>query len=171
MPVHHKRLSPSRETSWRPPAYDCYACNDSGIISNSDGLVNEFIPDYDAEIIDGHLHRHGGTDLALICHCKSAFTIYAPDGSTARGGLRDSATSEPIIVQTEAGSQAVGISIDKDTARKLHTRRKQQWDETAAAMNRRQLHSTSTTTTATNVKQQLSAASGILGSLRMSNAA
>ena len=117
------------------------------------------------------MHRKGGADLALICHCKSAFTIYAPDGSTARGGLRDSATSEPITVQTEAGPRSVGISIDKDTARKLHQRRKQQWLETAAFMNEQQLQSVPTNPTATNVKRQLSASSGILKSLRMSNAA
>ena len=171
MTAHHKRLVQSRDNSWRPPAHDCFACNDSGIISNSDGLVNEYLPDYDAEIIEGELHRKGGADLALICHCKSAFTIYAPDGSTARGGLRDSATSEPITVQTEAGPRSVGISIDKDTARKLHQRRKQQWLETAAFMNEQQLQSVPTNPTATNVKRQLSASSGILKSLRMSNAA
>jgi hypothetical protein len=171
MPAHHKRFAPSRDPTWRPPAHDCFACNDSGIISNADGLVNEFIPDYDAEIIDGNLYRHGGSDLALICHCKAAYTIYAPDGSTVRGGLRDSGTSEPITVQTEQGTQAVGISIDKDTARKLHVRRKQQWADTAVQMNKRQLQPTSTNTTTNNVKQQLSDASNIFGSLRVPDAA
>lgn len=171
MTAYHKRFSENRDTSWRSPAHDCFACNDSGIISNSDGLVNEYLPDYDAEIIDGELHRKGGVDLALICHCKSAFTIYNPDGSTARGGLRDSGTSEPITVQTEAGPRSVGISIDKDTARKLHQRRKQQWIETAAFMNQQQLQSKPTNAIATNVKRQLSASSGILKDLRMPNAA
>ena len=171
MTAHHKRLAQSRDSSWRPPAHDCFACNDSGIISNSDGLVNEYLPDYDAEIIDGELHRKGGADLALICHCKCAYTIYAPDGSTVRGGLRDSGTSEPITVQTEAGPRSVGISIDKDTARKLHQRRKQQWIETAAFMNRQQLQPKPSNAIATNVKRQLSTASGILKDLRMSHAA
>jgi len=171
MTAHHKRLAQSRDTSWRPPAHECFACNDSGIINNSDGLVNEYLPDYDAEIIDGELHRKGGADLALICHCKCAYTIYAPDGSTVRGGLRDSATSEPITVQTEAGPRSVGISIDKDTARKLHQRRKQQWTETAAFMNKQHLQPTPTNFIATNVKRKLSASSSILKDLRLPNAA
>ena len=43
----HKRVAESRDTQFRKPLYGCYACHDSGLLVNSDGLVNDFLADYD----------------------------------------------------------------------------------------------------------------------------
>ena len=53
----HKRSSLDRDTTFYAPKVKCFACYDSGIVSNGDGLLNDYLSDYDATVIDGVLHR------------------------------------------------------------------------------------------------------------------
>lgn len=124
--THHKRSATDRDITWRPPEVNCYACYDTGIISNSDGLLSAFLPDYDTTAAG---IRHGGLDLAIICHCPAAYPDHDHDGKTTRGGLR--VNGAPAII----GNQRIGADIPKETARHIHQQRSASWKATAAEMN------------------------------------
>ena len=66
---NYKRSAVDREVTFNAPKYTCYACNDTGIINNSDKLINSHLPDYD---IDDKGRRFSGQDLALISACKQS---------------------------------------------------------------------------------------------------
>lgn len=155
MTASHKRNTTDRDITWRSPSVKCFACHDSGIVCNGDGLLNDYLADYDT---NANGERHGGIDLAVICHCEAAYPSLNPDGSTARGGFRSG--GDPIAVATENGNQAVGISIDKFSAREIHSRRLRRWQEAEIEMNdlRRRAAAGETVTAPdyiTSVKQQL----------------
>ena len=56
---NYKRSPIDREDTFKATYYECHACNDSGIMHNSDGLINHHLPDYD---IDGQIISHGYRD-------------------------------------------------------------------------------------------------------------
>jgi hypothetical protein len=66
----HKRSASRRSNDFLAPRVQCFACYDTGIVSNSDGLVWNYVPDYDIDLNTGK--RCGGLDLAIVCHCSSA---------------------------------------------------------------------------------------------------
>ena len=70
MTFNYRRTSLDRDTTFYIPKVECFACYDSGIVSNGDSLINQFIPDYDR---DQKGRLCGGQDLAIICHCKAAY--------------------------------------------------------------------------------------------------
>lgn len=165
MRISHKRHAGDRDITFRPPQPDCFACYDSGIISNGDGLLNLFIPDYDRTKSNA---INGGQDLAIICWCKAAFTQYDPDGNQNAGAFRTS-SGDPILITTSTGAQPIGTSISKDAARQIHEQRKQAWTATAATMNQLRQQAASGTKPELppfiqDIKQQLSNASDILPS-------
>lgn len=121
----HKRIAPDREITWRPPDAKCYACYDTGIISNGDGFLSVYLPDYDT---NQKGFRHGGIDLAIICHCEAAYPQIDHDGKTVKAALR--INDKPAIT----GTQAIGADIAKQAAREIHRRRKASWEATAADM-------------------------------------
>ena len=82
---NYKRSPIDREVTFKAPYYECHACNDSGIIHNSDGLINQHLPDYD---IDDSGKRCGGHDLALICWCSAANATYDSDNQLICKGYR-----------------------------------------------------------------------------------
>ncbi|MFZ9551030.1 MAG: hypothetical protein ACO27R_03960 [Hylemonella sp.] len=127
----HKRIAQHRDTSFRKPLFNCYACHDTGLLSNSDGLLREYLPDYDFTP-DGQ--PMGGHDLGLVCWCHSAYKELGPDGQVIRGGFRED-SGELRKVQTSNGQQAIGASLPKEIVRELHQRRRQQWQATEAAMS------------------------------------
>ena len=49
MTVNYRRTSLDRDTTFYVPRVECFACYDSGIVSNGDSFVNQFIPDYDRD--------------------------------------------------------------------------------------------------------------------------
>ena len=51
-----KRSATDRDLTFRVPDYNCFACNDSGIVHNSDGYLSNELPGYDQNY-----------DLAIIC--------------------------------------------------------------------------------------------------------
>jgi hypothetical protein len=124
MTAHHKRSAYDRDISFRPPDAACFACYDTGIVSNGDGLLNQYIPDYDCNSIG---ERHGGLDLAIICHCAAAFSQFDQEGKTIRGALRVS--DQPAITISDRGNQPIGASINKEHARDLHRRRAELWKQ------------------------------------------
>ena len=84
---NYKRSAVDREVTFNAPKYTCYACNDTGIINNSDKLINNHLPDYD---IDDKGRRFSGQDLALICYCNAANPQFDIDGQIISHGYRDS---------------------------------------------------------------------------------
>ena len=92
---------------------------------NSDGLVNDFLADYD-HTPEGR--RSGGHDLALVCHCTASFPQYDPEGKVLRGGFRE-ASGDVRQIQTERGLQPMAASLSKDVTRELHKRRRQLWQQ------------------------------------------
>ena len=131
MALYHKRSAFDRALTFYAPTANCYAFYDSGIVSNSDGLVNNYLPDYDK---NNKGNRQGGCDLALICHCQSAYSTSSPDGSETKTGYRAghgiNATDSPT-----GGLQSIGAELDKEKTREIHSIRKENWKKTTEEMN------------------------------------
>ena len=106
MTSSHKRSALDRDATFYAPKVSCFACYDTGIVTNGDGLLNHYLPDYDAEIIDGNIHRHGGSDLAVICHCVAAYDSQDYEAQTTRAGFRDSTGVR--TTDTNGRQQALG---------------------------------------------------------------
>ena len=121
---NYKRSAVDREVTFNAPKYTCYACNDTGIINNSDKLINNHLPDYD---IDDKGRRFSGQDLALICYCNAANPQYDIDGQIISHGYRD---SDGTIRNN------YGVNIDMDIVREIHTMRKDSWKKTKKLMNK-----------------------------------
>jgi hypothetical protein len=121
-----KRSAADSLLGFQRPHHECFACNDTGILHNSDGLVSEYLPLYD-RLADGR--RAAGSDLALICHCPAAFPRYAGE-KTARGGLREPSGA----IRQLDGNRAVGAEIPKALMNELHRRRLASWLATERAM-------------------------------------
>ena len=120
----YKRSAVDREVTFNAPKYTCYACNDTGIINNSDKLINNHLPDYD---IDDKGRRFSGQDLALICYCNAANPQYDIDGQIISHGYRD---SDGHIRNN------VGVDIPIDIVRDIHNMRKESWTKTEKLMNK-----------------------------------
>ena len=129
MTSSHKRSALDRDATFYAPKVSCFACYDTGIVTNGDGLLNHYLPDYDAEIIDGNIHRHGGSDLAVICHCVAAYDAQDYDAQTTRAGFRDSTGVR--TTDTNGRQQALGVNVDKDIIREIHRQRRANWEATA----------------------------------------
>lgn len=118
-PNDHRLVAPHKR---RPPAgpafvlpgHACFACADTGIVSNFDGAINRFVPDYDV-LPSGEIMP--GSDPAIICCCVSAYP------SNGRGGYRDSAG--PRAVETASGPRATGCDIDQEAIASIHRARRQ----------------------------------------------
>lgn len=109
----HKRR-PAAGPAFVLPGYTCFACADTGIVSNFDKAINQFVPDYDVLPSGEHM---SGSDPAIICCCMAA---YANNG---RGGYRDS--SGPRSVETAAGPRALGCDLDQEAIATIHRLRRQ----------------------------------------------
>jgi len=133
MTSSHKRSSLDRDATFYAPKVSCFACYDTGIVTNGDGLLNHYLPDYDAEIIDGNIHRHGGSDLAVICHCVAAYEAQDYEAQTTRAGFRNS--SGVCTTDTSGRQQPIGVNVDKDTIRDIHRQRRANWEATARDIN------------------------------------
>lgn len=127
---YHKRVAADRDITFRRPDCACLACNDTGLLSNSDGLLREYLPDYDTMPNGTPM---GGHDLALVCWCVAAYAQHGPDGQLLRAGFRED-SGDVRKVQTSNGLQALGSSLSKEVTRELHTRRRERWQETERQM-------------------------------------
>ena len=131
MALYHKRSAFDRDLTFYSPTANCYACYDTGIVSNADGLVNDYLPDYDK---NNKGNRQGGCDLALICHCQAAYSTSSPDGSETKSGFR---TGHGIYAteSSTGGLQSIGSELDKERTREIHSIRKENWKKTTEEMN------------------------------------
>jgi hypothetical protein len=127
----HKRLASHRDTAFHRPRFECYACHDTGLLVNPDGLLRHYLADYDT-LPDGR--ASGGHDLALVCWCTAAYGSRGLDGQVTRGGFRED-SGDVRQVQTSSGTQAVGASLSKDVTRELHQQRRTRWTETEQLMS------------------------------------
>ena len=132
MTVNYRRTSLDRDTTFYIPKVECFACYDSGIVSNGDGFVNQFIPDYDR---DKKGRLCGGQDLAIICHCKAAYGDSQSDNERERVGFRDSNGNIRTADTIRGEPQALGFSLEKEKIRQIHLQRKDAWQKTAKEMN------------------------------------
>ena len=109
-PWKHNR--PAVDNSFQPPSHECYACNDSGIVHNSDGRLDEFMPGYD--------HRF---DKAVVCTCAASYqqaTWENGEEKVSRSGFRDAAGLD----------ERIGISCPSEAVQALHEARKASWAQT-----------------------------------------
>jgi hypothetical protein len=146
-----KRSSIDRDITFRVPDYHCFACNDTGIVHNSDGYLSNELPGYDQNY-----------DLAIICWCKAAYPQRNDDGSIAKSGFRDDSSNI---------CNNVGVDIPKDKTRLIHTLRKDSWESSCKELNRiRQENMKGNKTELPSyilkVKQQLTNTKSILNDIR-----
>ena len=45
MTLSYRRQSLDRDTTFYIPKVECFACHDSGIVTNGDAAINQYIPD------------------------------------------------------------------------------------------------------------------------------
>ena len=112
----YKRAAIDRDVTFRPPSYNCHACNDSGLVHNSDGCINNYLDDYDQRF-----------DLAIICYCEAVYPKYNEEGQLVSHGFRDGDGNI---------KNSIGIDVDKEIIRELHNIRKKGWEDTTRLMNR-----------------------------------
>ena len=112
----YKRAAIDRDVTFRPPKYNCHACNDSGLVHNSDGCINNYLDDYDQRY-----------DLAIICYCEAVYPKYNEEGQLVSHGFRDGDGNI---------KNSIGVDVDKDIIRELHNIRKKGWKTTARLMNK-----------------------------------
>ena len=146
-----KRSSIDRDITFRVPDYNCFACNDSGIVHNSDGYLSNELPGYNQNY-----------DLAIICWCKAAFPITNDDGSIAKSGFRDDSSNI---------CNNVGVDIPKDKTRLIHTLRKDSWESSCKELNtirqeNMKGNKTELPSYILKVKQQLTNTKSILNDIR-----
>ena len=132
MTVNYRRTSLDRDTTFYIPKVECFACYDSGIVSNGDSFVNQFIPDYDR---DRKGRLCGGQDLAIICHCKAAYGDSQSDNERERTGYRDSYGNIRTADSIRGEPQPLGFSLEKEKIRQIHTERKESWQKSAKDIN------------------------------------
>jgi hypothetical protein len=97
------------------PGFACFACFDTGIVSNHDMAINTYLPDYDV-LPSGE--RMSGFHPAVICCCMAAYA------GTGRSGFRDS--SGPLRVETAAGPRWTGCELPQEATAEIHRARRQQ---------------------------------------------
>ena len=120
----HKRRATRQNNDFLAPRVACFACYDTGIVSNSDGLIWNYVPDYDIDPDTGK--RCGGMDLAIICHCTAAYESQDFQTNVTRSGYR---TADAVkAVDTNGFRQELGILISKDHPREIHRARRQAWE-------------------------------------------
>lgn len=134
---NHKRPllgsdSHDRDITLQPPKAACLACNDTGLVSNSDGLVRQYLSDYDL-LPDGA--SMGASDCAVICHCTAAYGEQDHEGKVIRGGYRHD-SGDIRSVDTENGPRFSGVELPKEAIQEIHHRRKAAWHETCRELNR-----------------------------------
>lgn len=121
-----------RDITLQPPKATCLACNDTGLVSNSDGLVRQYLADYDL-LPDGA--SMGAADCAVICHCTAAYGDMDHEGKTTRGGYRHD-SGDIRTVDTENGPRFSGVELPREAIQEIHHRRKAAWHETCRELNR-----------------------------------
>ena len=130
--MSYKRKLTEKTINFYPPDKACYACYDTGIVNNSDRLVNRlYWHDYD---IDDKGRKFAGSDAAIICHCMKAYQQLDEEQNVISSGFRDSLGNIKTII-TSSGEHTLGVSLSKDETRMLHNKRKESWQKSVKLMN------------------------------------
>lgn len=111
----HKRRPPAGP-AFVLPSFACFACFDTGIVSNHDLTINTYLPNYDV-LPTGE--RMSGSDPAVICCCLAAYA-----GTGHGGGFRDS--SGPRRVESASGPRLIGCELPQEAIASIHRTRRQQ---------------------------------------------
>ena len=132
MTLSYRRQSLDRDTTFYIPKVECFACYDSGIVTNGDAAINQYIPDYD-RTADGKIN--GGQDLAIICHCKAAYADYESSTNKEKQGFRESNGQVKTTETLRGDPQPIGITMEKEKIRQIHLNRQAAWKNTCQEMN------------------------------------
>ena len=124
--MFYRRTAVDRDSTFYVPKVTCFACNDSGIVCNSDAAINKYIPDYDRSP-EGKIR--GGQDLAIICHCDAAY------GTEDSSGFRENNGNIRQVQNFRGEMQSLGFSLEKEKIRQIHIDRKASWEATAKEIN------------------------------------
>lgn len=117
---YKRNLQLTQRKTFRSPVCSCFACSDTGILHNSDRLINEHFSDYCVQTINGQQQYVDGSDAALICQCDAA----APYRSQVGYGTRE--------VETFGSPSRIGIMAPAELIADLHQQRSQAWAQTVA---------------------------------------
>lgn len=147
---HYKRSAGDRDVTFRRPDFQCFACHDTGIVVNPDGLLTELLGDYD---IDSNGVRHGGMDCGVTCNCYAAYTKQDPDGQVIRQGFREDSGNVRQI-ETEQGPRFLGVGISGEHMQFLHTGRMEAWKQTVEEMTAKQRSGDRTPTESMRIAKQ-----------------
>ena len=112
------------------PGCACYACGDTGIVTNGDGLLAAMVKGYD---VDDKGKHHGGTDLAMICWCRAAYNVENNEGKIERHGYRED-SGDIRKTYVDGKEFQFGVSCPKEVTTEIHKLRKVKWDNTARIM-------------------------------------
>ena len=133
----HKRTTADRDLTFARPRVECFACYDTGIISNGDQLLSRFLPYYDT-LPNGN--RMTGADTGIICHCSASYSRTGPDGQTVATGYREG-SGEIRTITTETGPRTYGSEIPKEHGREIHRQRLEAWRQTETAVSEARVES------------------------------
>ena len=168
--MNYKRPRYQQDNEFHAPTPECFCCNDTGIVTNGDGMVNDYYPDYDMQVVNGKTIRMAGSDAALICYCKVVYQQQDKQGQVIKEPLRNT-DHTPVKHDTAAGERYVGACIDKHAYLEIHARRRDSWKETSKKMNAYRQDNAAGLNPATpeeiaKVKEQLADIGNLFGNLR-----
>jgi hypothetical protein len=117
-----KNPAPAATNEFEMPVHACYACNDTGIVHDSDGRLSQFLGEkYDQQ-----------SDLVLICHCHAAYPSKElnEQGKPIRSGYRTDG-GQIMITFNEVRKKEVAIGADcpKEACLRLSRQRYEAWKE------------------------------------------
>ena len=115
-----KNPAPAATNEFEMPVHACYACNDTGIVHDSDGRLSQFLGEkYDQQ-----------SDLVLICHCHAAYPAQDEEGKVIRAGYRtDDGRVMTTFNELRKKDVAIGADCPKEAMKRLHTQRYEAWKE------------------------------------------
>ena len=132
--MNYKRPRYQQDKDFHAPSPDCFCCYDSGIVTNGDGLVNDYFPDYDMQVVNGKTIHVAGSDAALVCYCKVVYQQQDDTGKTVKEWMRD-LDGNAKQHDTAGGDRFTGACITKEMCNDIHARRRDSWKATLTTMN------------------------------------
>ena len=126
-----KRQRLESSDSFDSPPVKCFACHDTGVITNGDGFLNQF-QEYKEYNINEFGSYIDGYDLPLVCCCAAAYPLYDENNAQSRGGFRSA--DKVNVTETFRGDKNIGVLVDQNVATALHKQRRESWRQTIVEM-------------------------------------